>query len=172
MDFTGLVLFNVTDRTGDLVDFRGLFLTGHGSRDLALYSFDNNSNSADQAIADATLIARGQGKGSMMNVNIVGERPSSPLNSRISEGFNKLASVKGDPVTIDIPKAASGSFSVFLDRKGKTSLEVPFDGNPGKLAGESFPGKLHLVTHSKEKGIDMLTVITRMLAPVANLPAS
>jgi hypothetical protein len=160
MDFTGLLLYKISDKNDNLVDLRFDFLAGLGSKDLALYWFDNHSKSADQAIADAAVLARVQGKTPKMQIDIVGERPSGPLNKRMIEDFHQLASTKGDKVVAKFSKGGSGSFTVTVERKtNKTDLEVPFDGDPGKLAEKTFHGKLKLMAHSKEKDSDLKALI-------------
>jgi len=165
MDFTGLVLYRIADLDRDFVDMRGTFLTGQGPHDLAMYGFDTNSNSADQAIATATVNAKVIGQKLALKIDILGERPTSPLDARITrEVFNNLASKKGDHCTIKFSEVSPGSFNVILVRAaGKIDLEVPFDGDPGELATEKFPGKLSLWGHSKDKGVDMLTLIEKTL---------
>jgi hypothetical protein len=57
-----------------------------------------------------------------MRIDILGERSSSPLNQRMSEDFNKLASSKGDKAVAKVSKfvpagkgGGSGSFTVNLE---------------------------------------------------------
>jgi hypothetical protein len=173
MDFDGIVLFEIASK-GSLVDLRFDFLVSQG-KNLALYSFDNDSSAADQAFADAAVRARMQRKKPKMKIHIIGERPANPATQRMTQDFNKLASMKGDKAVAKISKfsppakgtGGSGSFSVTLtsqvSKTDKITVDVPFDGDPDALAGETFHGKLSLFAHSKEKDADIPELINLIL---------
>jgi hypothetical protein len=167
MDFNGVMLFEVLDKSGTLVDMRFAFTASQGSQNLALYFFDNNSSADEQANADAAVRARVEGKKPNMKIDVLGLRASNAASQRMTADFNKLASTKGDKAVAKLSKGGGSSFTVNLEsnagKAGKIVVDVPFDGDPKKLAETSFHGQFSLVAHSKEKDVDIAGLINTFL---------
>jgi len=172
MDFNGIVMFKVADK-GSLLDLRFDFLASQGSKNLAVYSFDNDSTAEEQVYADAAVRARMARKRPKMEIEILGERAAGPLKRQMEPAFNRLASSNGDKAVAKISKfvpadkGGSGSFTVNLEiqksKKNKVVVDVPFEGDPGHLAGKSFHGRASLFVDSSEKDADIPEIINTIL---------
>lgn len=169
MQINGLVAYTIS-KSGNLVDFRFDFLVEQSNQDLALYWFDSNSSATDQALADAAVRARVQGKKPKMKIAILGEKAPNPVSVHgTTQLFNQFASAKGDKATAKVSKlttnGGSDAFTINLEIPGKNTLKfgVPFEGDPDVLAEKTFQGKVSLLAHSKEKDADIPELINHIL---------
>jgi|RhiMetdeSRZDD1v2_1073273.scaffolds.fasta_scaffold03676_27 hypothetical protein len=148
-------LFEIVDKDGGLIDIK-MFFTAHaydGSAHQALYAFDKASTKEEQDAAGKAFLTppnkqvKAIGKDSSADVEI---KKSSRAYSDLvpNERNNKEGTTEA---IIRIGSKDTKAFTVRLrvkaykDQEGM-NLDIPFTGDPGRLSGSVFHGKLAFIT--------------------------
>jgi hypothetical protein len=156
MDIEGIRFFRVLDKGGSLM-YLALSFTATDGSDTAIYGFHSARRKVDQerAIKEFEKAVTGQG-----NVKVVGTDAYPPriIKQTVSSSATDLVPKRPDDVgkldEIKIGKlqktGSKNHFTVIVkidqgkDKKnkpnGKLVLQVPFEGDPGIMAGSAFHG--------------------------------
>jgi hypothetical protein len=167
MDIEGIRFFSVHDKDGSRM-YLALAFTATNGTHTAIYGFHRARRKVDQekAIKEFEKATRGQG-----NVKIVGTDAYPPLiiKQTVSAYVNGLVpdrpddDAKRDEIAIGKLQKTGGKnhFTVTVkidqgkDRKnkplGKLVVEVPFQGDPGTLAGTVFHGSVGLMAEGRRE---------------------